>query len=174
VISGNGIAFESTSFGASGGFSVVQSADGLGLGALNKSASGTDVAGTINGFSATGSGQSLRGTTGNIDGLALFYTGTITGAVGNVTVGIGIGAAFDGLLDLYSNPVAGFIQNSVNSEQSTVDNLTIRMDNLTRQMEQQRVTLTTQFTRMQQSLNVLQQSSSFLTAQNNAQNARNG
>jgi len=171
VISGNGIAFEATSFGSGGGFTVVQSVDNLGLGALSQTASGTDVAGTINGLAATGSGQSLRGTTGNIDGLALFYTGSATGAVGDVTVGIGIGAAFDGLLDLYSNPVAGFIQNSVNSEQTTVDDLTTRMDDLTRQMEQQRVTLTTQFTSMQQALNALQQSSSFLTAQTNAQNA---
>jgi len=173
VISGNGIAFEATSFGSGGGFTVAQSVDNLGLGGLSKTSTGTDVLGTINGLAATGSGQSLRGTTGNVDGLALLYTGAAIGAVGDLSVGIGIGAAFDGLLDLYSNPVAGFIQNSVNSEQTAVDNLTTRMDDLTRQMEQQRVTLTTQFTRMQQALNALQQSSSFLTAQTNAQNARN-
>lgn len=171
VLSGNGVAIESTLFGSGGGFTVTQSADGLGFGALSKTASGTDVAGTINGLAATGTGQMLRGTTGNIDGLALLYTGSTTGVVGDLTVGIGVAAAFDGLLDLYSNPVAGFIQNSVNSEQTTVDDLTTRMDDLTRQMEQQRVTLTTQFTNMQQALNALQQSSSFLTAQTNAQNA---
>jgi len=173
VISGNGIAFEATSFGASSGFTVAQNVDNLGLGATSKTATGLDVLGTINGLAATGSGQSLRGTTGNVDNLSFLYTGTATGAVGDVTVGIGIGAAFDGLLDSFSNPVAGFIQNSVSSEQTTVDNLTTRMDNLTRQMEQQRVILTSQFTAMQQAVNTLQQSSSFLTQQVNAQNARN-
>jgi len=108
-----------------------------------------------------------------VDGLALLYTGSTTGAVGDMAVGIGIAAAFDGALDIFSNPVTGLVQNSVTSDQSNYDDLTSKIDNLTRQMEQQRVSLTAQFAAMQQAIGTLQQSGAFLTAQTNAQNTRN-
>ncbi|MDQ6970047.1 MAG: flagellar filament capping protein FliD [Mariprofundus sp.] len=157
VLSGNFIALESTSYGAGSGFTMT------GLGLTSQTAIGTDVAGTINGLSATGSGQTLRGTSGNVDFLSMLYSGTATGAVGNITLGLGIGASFDGLLDSFSNPVTGFIQGSVQSEQTTFDDLTKRIDNITRQMEQQRVTLLGQFNAMQQAISSLQNNSSFLS-----------
>ncbi len=157
VLSGNFIALESTSYGAGSGFTMT------GLGLTSQTANGTDVAGTINGLSAVGSGQTLRGTSGNVDFLSMLYTGTTTGAVGNITLGLGIGASFDGLLDSFSNPVTGFIQGSVQSEQTTFDDLTKRIDNITRQMEQQRVTLLGQFNAMQQAISSLENNSSFLS-----------
>ncbi len=157
VLSGNFIALESTAYGAGSGFTMT------GLGLTNQTASGTDVAGTINGLSAVGTGQTLRGISGNVNFLAMLYTGTATGAVGNITLGLGIGATFDGLLDAFSNPVTGFIQGGVQSEQTTFDDLTKRIDDLTRQMEQQRVTLLGQFNAMQQAISSLQNNSSFLS-----------
>jgi len=170
---GNAIALESKAFGSGSGFTVTQSVDGFGFGALSNTVSGADVLGTMNGLAATGSGQSLRGTTGNVDGLAILYTGSATGPVGGLMLGIGIGAYFDGLLDTFTNPVTGLIQGTVKSEQTTFEGIGKRIDNLNRQMEQQRVTLTRQFTRMQQAMTVLQQSGDFLTQQINAQNAKN-
>ncbi|MDQ6998003.1 MAG: flagellar filament capping protein FliD [Mariprofundus sp.] len=160
VISGTGISLESTSYGSSNAFSITQTVNGLGI--ADTSAVGKDVLGTINGLSALGTGQLLIGRTGNVDGLGLLYTGSAINAVGDVTVGVGIAASFEGLLDLYTNPAIGLIQSSMQSEQTSFDNLTTRMDDLTRQMEQQRTTLTLQFTRMQQSMASLQSSSSFL------------
>jgi len=173
INAGNGIALESTSFGSGSGFTVAQSVDGFGFGALSNAVSGADVLGTINGLAATGSGQSLRGTTGNVDGLTLLYTGSTTGNVGDLTIGIGIGAAFDGMLDTFTNPVTGLIQSTVKAEQTTFDSIGKRIDSLNRQMEQQRITLIGQFTAMQQAMTVLQQSGDFLTQQINAQNAKN-
>jgi len=173
INAGNGITLESTFFGSGSGFSVAQSVDGFGFGALSNTVSGADVLGAINGLAATGTGQSLRGTTGNVDGLTLLYTGSATGNVGDLTIGIGIGAAFDGLLDIFTNPVTGLIQGTVKSEQTTFDDIGTRIDNLNRQMDQQRITLTNQFTAMQRAMTLLQQSGDFLTQQINAQNARN-
>ena len=170
VVSGNAIAIESTSYGAGSGFSITQSANGLGI--ANQTVAGTDVTGTINGLAATGIGQMLRGTTGNVDGLALLYSGTTTGAVGDLTVGIGIAAAFDGTLDQYANPVTGLIQNSIMQEQTTFDSLTAKMDALTRQMKQQRVSLTNQFNAMQNTMSTLQNSSSYLSQINGLASAR--
>ncbi len=173
INAGNGIALESKAFGSGSGFTVTQSVDGFGFGALSNTVSGADVLGTINGLAATGSGQLLRGSTGNVNGLAMLYSGSAIGPVGDVILGIGIGASFDGLLDTFTNPVTGLIQGTVKSEQTTFESIGKRIDNLTRQMEQQRVTLTGQFTAMQQALTVLQQSGDFLTQQLNAQNAKN-
>jgi flagellar hook-associated protein 2 len=173
INAGNGIALETTFFGSGSGFTVAQSVDGFGFGALSNAVSGADVLGTINGLAATGSGQSLRGTTGNVDGLTLLYTGSTTGNVGDLTIGIGIGAAFDGMLDTFTNPVTGLIQSTVKAEQTTFDSIGKRIDSLNRQMEQQRITLIGQFTAMQRAMTVLQQSGDFLTQQINAQNAKN-
>jgi len=171
VVSGNMIAIESTAYGSSSGFSIAQTVNGLGI--ADQTIAGTDVIGTINGLAATGAGKVLTGTTGNSDGLTLLYSGSTTGAVGDVILGIGIAAGFDGSLDLFSNSVSGLIQNSITTEQSNFDALTTRVDDLTAKMEQQRIVLTGQFTRMQQALASLQQSGDFLTQQVNAQNARN-
>ncbi|RLL54354.1 flagellar hook-associated protein [Mariprofundus sp. EBB-1] len=171
VISGNAIAFESTSFGASSGFSIAQSVNGLGI--ADQALAGANVTGTINGLAATGTGQMLLGSSGNVDGLAVLYTGTATGVVGDLSVGIGIAAAFDGILDLYSNPVFGLIQNSIETDQTSFDGITAKITSLTDQMERQRVLLMQQFSSMQSAMASLQQSGDFLTQNINAQYGTN-
>ncbi|MDQ6998656.1 MAG: flagellar filament capping protein FliD, partial [Mariprofundus sp.] len=171
VISGTGIAIEAASYGASSGFSITQDVDGLGI--ANTSVAGTDVIGAINGLAATGAGQILRGTTGDVDGLALLYAGSTTGVVGDLTVGIGIAASLDGLLDLYANPVVGLIQSSIFQDQGTFDDLTAKIEDLTRLMEQQRATLSSQFNAMQNAMASLSQSSAFLSQASGLASARN-
>jgi len=169
VASGTGITIQSTAYGSNSGFSIAQSADGLGM--LDQALTGVDVAGTINGLAANGSGQLLLGSAGNVDGMGLFYTGTAP-VTSDVVVGVGIAAAFEGLLDMYSNPVTGLVQNRISSSQSNYDTLTARIADLTAQMEQQRVTLTQSFARMEQAMATMQQSGDFLTQQINAQNSK--
>jgi len=168
---GNGITIEGKSFGTSSDFTISQSVDGLGI--ANQSAQGTSLVGTINGAAATGSGQLLVGTTGNVDGMGVFYTGTSTGNVGDITVGVGLAAKMEGILDLFSNPFSGLIQGSILSSQDSYDVLSANITKLETQMEQQRTSLTQSFSVMQQTLASLQQSGDFITQQVNAQNARN-
>jgi len=169
LATGTGITIESQSFGTSSDFSVVQSVDGLGI--VDNSYTGSSIIGTIGGSPATGSGQLLIGSSGNVDGLGVFYTGSATGAIGDITLGIGLAAKMEGILDLFSNPFTGLIQGSISSSQSTFDDLTKKIADLESQMEQQRVSLTKSFTLMQTTMASLQQSGSFLTQQINAQNA---
>lgn len=166
---GTGVSIETKNFGTSSNFSVAQSVDGLGI--LNSTYNGSNIAGTMNGSTATGSGQLLIGSAGNVDGLAVLYTGTATGAIGDITLGVGLGAKMEGVLDLFANPFTGLIQGSITSSQSTYDNLTAKIADLEVQMEQQRVSLTKSFTLMQTTMASLQQSGSFLTQQLNVQNA---
>ncbi len=105
--SGGNIKITSKYYGQYGDFTVVSdiaaAADSSGIGTTPVDASGTDVAGTINGETCTGDGQYLRGnsasgtfgssgyTAGNTttDGLKIRYTGNATGAVGSVSVSNG-------------------------------------------------------------------------------------
>ncbi len=169
LVSGNGVTIQSASFGSSTGFSIAQSVDGLGI--VDQSLTGLDVAGTINGLAATGKGQLLQGSDGIVDGMGVYYSGTTTG-VKDLTVGIGIGARFDGLLSLFTNPITGLFQNRVSSSQDVYATLNDRITALESQMEQQREILTGQFARMQQVLGSLQSTGNFLTQQVDAQNAR--
>ncbi|RMH51333.1 MAG: flagellar hook-associated protein [Zetaproteobacteria bacterium] len=133
---------------------------------------GQDVAGTIGGASANGSGQMLTGTSGNVDGMSILYTGTATGVVGSITLGVGVGAAYDGLIDTYTNSYTGLIASDVASLQSDYDSLTAQIDALQRQMDLKRETLTKSFNQMQNLLAQLQKTGDFLTSLANAQQAK--
>ncbi|MDQ6953319.1 MAG: flagellar filament capping protein FliD [Mariprofundaceae bacterium] len=170
IAQGNGISIQGKSFGSSSNFSINQSVNGLGI--VNQNASGQSIIGSINGISARGSGQLLIGNSGKIDGLGVLYTGASTGNIASVTVGVGLGAKMEGLLDLFANPFTGLIQSSISSSQSIFDTLTTRIADMERQMAQKKTSLDKSFLAMQQSLSVLNQAGSFLTQQVNAQNAR--
>ncbi len=71
-----------STYGAGSNFSINQSANNLGI--ANAAFTGTDVAGTIGGLAATGSGQFLTGTAGNASGLSMMYTGSATGSCRHV------------------------------------------------------------------------------------------
>jgi len=166
---GNGITIQGKSFGTSSDFSITQDVNGLGIADI--SASGQNVAGSISGASAIGSGQLLIGNSGNTDGLGVLYTGSATGNVATITLGVGLAAQMESTLDLFANPFTGLIQNSIASSQTTYDDLTKQIADMQRMMDQKRVSLNKQFTAMQTTLSSLQQSGNFLTQQINAQNA---
>ena len=170
VVSGNGVKIQSAAYGSSTGFSIAQSVDGLGI--ADQAAVGLDVAGTINGLSATGKGQLLQGSDGIVDGMGVYYSGTTTGVI-DLTVGIGIGARFDGQLSLFTNPITGLFQNREQASMDIYTTLADRIVNMESQMASQRELLTAQFAQMQQVLSSLQASGDFLTAIIDAQNAGN-
>ncbi|MDI9639979.1 flagellar filament capping protein FliD [Kamptonema cortianum] len=115
-IDGGALKIESKRFGAPGGFSVVSNlaaaADNSGLGTtLAGYTAGLDVAGTINGEAATGSGQFLTGDTGNSNtaGLQIQYTGLTTGFVGSMIFNRGVASLMTHRLDSYTDSVDGLI-----------------------------------------------------------------
>jgi len=166
VASGNGVQIQSKTFGAGAGFSIAQSVDGLGI--VDQTVAGVDVAGTINGLAATASGQMLTGSTSTIDGMSILYSGTTIGAVGDIVLGVGTAARFNGLLDTFANPVLGLIQNSIAALQGANTSLDKKIADLEAQLTQKSVQLTQSFTAMEQAMATLQSSGSFLTQQINA------
>ncbi len=170
LASGNGVLIRTANYGAGAGFTVSQTTDGLGFGSLSQTVAGTDVAGTINGLAANGTGQMLIGASGNVDGLSILYTGSATGAVGDIVLGLGVGARFDGSLDAFANPVTGLIQNAIQASQDINKSLDQQIADLQYQMEQKRTQLTQMFSRLERALSQLKSTQTFLTNQINAAN----
>jgi len=169
------VAIEAANFGSSTSYTIAEtgSASTWFLGLAATSTNGTNVAGTISGQAATGLGQLLAGTAGNPNGMGLLYTGTANTFSADITVGVGIGAAYNGLLDTFSNSFSGLVVTSVQSQQTEYDDLTARIATLQSHLDIKRSTLTKSFTQMQQLLTTLQKTGDFLTAQTNAQRANN-
>lgn len=160
---GNALAISSKNVGSSSNFTINQSIDALGM--ANTPLTGTNIAGTINGESVSGSGNILIGNSGTTDGMSILYTGTATGSVGNVTVNMGIGAMYDGLIDLLANPFTGLLQNSLTASQDIYDSLQAKVDNLNIALEKERDRLTQSFVHMETLVNQFNATGQWLTQQ---------
>lgn len=173
VASGSFVTVQHKYYGGNKGFEISGANTALGIpDTAGAAILGADIAGTINGETTTGSGQVLVGNAGGADGIALLYSGNTTPPfTSNMTIGMGIAASFDGILDLFSNPFSGLIQNTVFASESTYNSLSKRIDDLNTQLEKQRLTLTRSFLQMEQAMNSLNATGDFLTQQVDAANS---
>jgi len=163
IASGNNLQIQSNYYGASNPFTVSESLSG-GVG-ISGTFQGTNVAGTIGGLAANGAGQTLTGTAGNVDGMAISYTGSATGNVGTMTASLGIGAVYDGLIDTFNNPVSGMIQNDVNSSQSVYDSLQKQINDMQQQIKLKSDTLTKSFMQMEQLIGQMNSTNQWISQQ---------
>jgi flagellar hook-associated protein 2 len=173
---GGRLVFTSSSYGSSStvelGAEPANSAFGvLGLtGAI--ATTGQDVAGTINGESATGKGQILTGDSGNAtsDGLALLIT-LLSDEIDAqepeavVTIIDGIAARVSDLLDALTDPVDGRIQNRTDSLTRHIDELDEDITRMEQALEEQRLSLIDDFARLEASLSLLNSQGDFLIQQ---------
>ena len=123
---------------------------------------GVDVAGTIGGFIATGSGQTLTGT-GDSSGLALQIIGGSTGPRGTVDYARGFAVKLDQLVgnllendSLIDNRIDG-INSSIEDIDTQRDSLNRRLDDVERRFRAQFAALDTLVANMTQTSNFLQQ-----------------
>jgi len=175
--SGMALKIQANTFGSGPNFTMSQGTDSLGFGnlAIDTGATGqpatvtkgVDVAGTIGGLAATGTGQTLTGSAGNANGLAILYTGSSTGAVGDMTVKLGIGAVYDGLLDTFTNPASGLILNDITASRSVFDKLQTQIDAQNARIDQERARLIKQFQQMESIISNLNATGQFLSQQLN-------
>jgi flagellar hook-associated protein 2 len=125
---------------------------------------GTDVAGTIDGQSATGSGQYLTSSSGNSSGLKIQVSGGSTGARGTVNFTQGYAYGLNNLLTSIlstSGPMAAMttgINNTITSIQNQEAALNVRLA----AMQQQ---YTKQFTALDTTLANMNSTSTYLTQQ---------
>lgn len=162
------------SYGSSYGFTVEESRDdGLWTGSQTTPVSvnnGLDVAGTINGEAATGSGQILTGNSGvaNVDGLSIRYSGSATGDAGSVTLTLGIAELFDRALFNITDPYAGYVGFKQESLQNSVESFKTQIEQMEAQLNKKMEMMINRFVVMEMALARIQSQSQWLSGQINA------
>jgi flagellar hook-associated protein 2 len=127
---------------------------------------GVDVAGTINGEAAVGSGNTLTGAPGtSVEGLVVSYSGTATGAAGSVTLTFGVAEAFSRTLFDLTDLHSGYVAGKQASLQTGLDNLDSKVERMESRLDMRMETLTKQYVAMETALGKMQSLSSWLTSQ---------
>lgn len=163
---GNEIQLDQLGYGTGAGISLAFT--GLGDGAAeawsaDTSAAGTDVAGTIGGLAATGTGQLLVGSSGtDAAGLTVEYSGLTTGAVGSVNLSLGAGARIERLLDQFLNTGNGLVDSKVSALDTRNSRLATRVSELDARLERRRAVLLANFLQMETAIARLKQQSTSL------------
>jgi flagellar hook-associated protein 2 len=137
---------------------------------------GQDVAGTINGLAATGSGQQLMVpfTDQTIGGLALKITATSIGDLGDFHYQPGIAqrtqTAVRGATDL----ISGYITSSENDLKARIKFINDEVTQMELRVTQYEATLRRQFATLETTISSLRTQGDWLTQQSQAQNKSNG
>ena len=123
---------------------------------------GLDVAGTINGITANGSGQTLTGT-GSSSGLIVQVTGGNTGTRGTIDFAHGFASKLDQLI---KNMLEGdMIDNRIDGIKSKIDNINDQREVLSRRLEDVERRTRAQFAALDSMIASMTQTSSFLQQQ---------
>jgi flagellar hook-associated protein 2 len=140
----------------------------LDLGLINGEVSGKDVAGTLDGESATGSGQLLRGDDGNTntDGLAISYTGSSNDTnVGSVKVTLGIAELLDRALFSITDAFEGYVAFKQDSLQNSIGRFEDQIQEMEERLDRRMEVMITRFVTMELTLSQLQNQSNWLAGQ---------
>jgi flagellar hook-associated protein 2 len=132
-----------------------------------ESHAGLDVAGTINGVAATGTGQVLMApaTDRTLGGLALTVTATAAGAYGTFAYAPGAAQRLNMVATGATDFASGSITNAVNSENSLIKDLTEQISDWDQRLQQKQDMLQTQFANLETALGQLKDQSSWLAGQ---------
>jgi flagellar hook-associated protein 2 len=126
---------------------------------------GTDVAGTINGFTATGKGQNLTATAGSAaSGLIVKVQGTTTGSRGTVSISQGFANTLNTLANSFSSST-GLITGATNTLSNDITNDNASISRLNSQLALLQSTYQAQFTALDTIISSLNNTQSYLTQQ---------
>lgn len=166
--SGNQLVITHDSYGSIYGFTTNELNDLLGT---EGTYAGVDVAGTINGEAATGSGQILTGDapgsgeTTSVEGLSVRVTSTTTGSKGNVKLTTGVAEQIYRNLDFFTDQFDGLVTVRMNGLQDSIDNLQDTIDDMEERLAMEKARLENQFVQLELNLAKLQSMSNFLSQQ---------
>jgi flagellar hook-associated protein 2 len=128
---------------------------------------GMDIAGTINGEAATGSGQVLTGDSGaaNIAGLAVKYTGLSTGNVGSIKFTAGVAELFDRALFNITDTQEGYLAYKQTSLTDKITSMGKQITDMEGKLKIKMDAMTARFQAMELALSKFQSQSSWLSGQ---------
>jgi flagellar hook-associated protein 2 len=172
-INSNGqLEIDSKVYGTPGNFTIQSNQpasnddSGVGSSSQTPTTAGLDVAGTINGEAATGSGQTLTGssTDANAAGLSIQYLGSTTGAVGSINFSQGLAANLTTLLKGFTDPTSGLIATATNGLQTQYTDLSTEITQLQATMTSDTTNLQNEFNAMETAIGQIQQEGKDLNA----------
>lgn len=134
---------------------------GLSMGA---GTDGLDVAGTIGGTAATGSGQTLTSSEGTATGLKLKVEGTITGYRGTIAFNRGFAYQLNKVLDSMLSS-SGSISARVDGLNASVKQIDSQMERLSTRLEATEKRYRAQFTALDTTIATMKSTSTYLTQQ---------
>ena len=165
---GGRIRITSNSYGSSQNITVVSTGDGTagtsGFSGTSATDIGADIAGTIGGHAAIGSGLTLTGAAGQPEeGLVLSIAQTTTGSYGTVTVapdsegiaGASILMSLSGILDGITDPLSGPIHSATDGLNRSIENLNDQIEAYQERLEKKRVMLTQEFNEADEALRLM-------------------
>lgn len=128
---------------------------------------GTDVAGTINGEAAAGSGQLLTGEDeeANVDGLAVKYSGSTIGVIGNVTLTLGIAELFERSLYTITDAYVGYLAFKQDSLEDSIEGFDDRISEMEARLDKKMENMINRFVVMETALARIQSQSQWLSGQ---------
>lgn len=164
VDSNGKLQIESKRFGSALDFTVksnlAEGADNSGIGTTGGTyTKGFDVAGTINGEDAVGTGQYLVGkdTNKTSAGLQIQYTGTATGNVGIVNYVRGLTSTMMNAIDTVTDSTNGLLTSTTKSVQSQIDDIDAQITSTQERLTLREQTIRAKFLAMEQAMASLQQ-----------------
>lgn len=131
---------------------------------------GQDVAGTINGESATGVGQILTGddsnemTAGLKLKISLASDGLVDGSEGKIFISKGVAAILSEKVGRYTDATVGVLNSRTKTIQTQIKNLKEQVDRMEQQLERKRAGLYKQFIAMEEALGKLQAQQQYLSS----------
>jgi flagellar hook-associated protein 2 len=174
VVSGQ-LVLRSSAYGSSAKFEVRSSALGVageqtglvGSSGVWEQHAGVDVAGTINGVTATGNGQALiaPATDSTLGGLALTITATTAGALGTFTYVPGIAARLDAAASDAIDFGTGSITTAISGRQQRITDIDSRIADWDVRLAAREATMRRQFAAMETALGNLRNQSNWLAGQ---------
>lgn len=127
---------------------------------------GKDMAGTINGTAATGSGQNLTLSSdgNNADGLSLLYAGSSTAST-TFTLTLGIADLLERKLGFITDTDGGYVAFKQTSLQNSIDGYESQVDQLEALLNRKTEMMINRFVAMELALSKIQQQSNWLSQQ---------
>lgn len=167
VIQNSGVlTITSGAYGSSSAVAVTGGDASTGLmGSAPVQKNGLDVAGTINGEAATGTGQVLTSAAGNSSGLAIQINGGTTGSRGTVSFSQGYAVTLNNLANSLLDPYSGPIATETKGINTTINNINTQISNWQARLALIQQSLTTQYSSLDAMLGTMSQTSSYLTQQ---------
>ncbi|HEY4372994.1 MAG TPA: flagellar filament capping protein FliD [Burkholderiales bacterium] len=160
--SGGVLSINSNSFGVNSSISALGGSAAALFGTSPTSAAGQNVAGTINGVAATGTGQTLVDST---TGLRVRVTATSAGSYGSINLTTGYGASLGSLLTSITDPTTGAIAARNQGLNDSINRLTQEESDFNDRMTTVEANYRSQFSALDAMLSTMKSTSDFLTQQ---------